>query len=68
MADNLREVFQKALAKEPAEAFLIAFKAGFRFAEFRNHEHQAMIGKVVPATDKEIARCCEKALRSSPVE
>jgi hypothetical protein len=68
MADNLREAFEKALKREPADAFHIAFKAGFRAAEFRDHEHIAMKGHAQPATDAEIIRCGDKALYSAPAE
>ena len=60
MADNLREVFEKALAKERAEAFHIAFKAGFRAAEFRDGEFLGAKGHLDPATDAEILRTGEK--------
>jgi hypothetical protein len=68
MADNLREAFEEALKREPADAFSIAFKAGFRAAEFRDGEHIAMKGHAQPATDAEIGRCEEKALHSAPPE
>jgi hypothetical protein len=67
MADSLREVFEEALKKERADAFHIAFKAGFRAAEFRDHEHLAMKGHAQPATADEISRWGEKALHSAPV-
>ena len=67
MAD-LREAFEAALKKERADAFHIAIKAGFRAAEFRDHEHLAMKGNAPPATDAEITRCGEKALRSAVVD
>lgn len=53
---DLREAFEEALKKERAGAFHIAFKSGFRAAEFRDHEHLARNGKVRPATDAEIMR------------
>jgi hypothetical protein len=63
MAD-LQEAFEEALREERLKAFHIAYKAGFRAAEFRDNEHQAMKDKVQPATDAEITRSGEKALRS----
>ncbi len=68
MADSLREAFEKTLAKERADAFHLAFKAGFRAAESRDHELIAMKGHAQPATDAEIIRCGEKALHSAPPE
>jgi len=65
MAD-LQEAFEEALSEERLNAFHIAFKAGFRAAEFRDNEHLAMKDKVQPATDAEIMRSGEKALRSAP--
>ena len=67
MPDSLREAFEEALKKERADAFHVAFKAGFRAAEFRDHEHIAMKGHAKPATDDEIVRCGEKALHSAVV-
>jgi hypothetical protein len=63
MAD-LQEAFEEALREERLKAFHIAYKAGFRAAEFRDNENRAMKGKVQPATDAEITRSGEKALRS----
>jgi hypothetical protein len=68
MSDNLREAYEKVVAKERADAFHLAFKAGFRAAEFRDHEHIAIKGHAQAATDAEIRRCEEKALHSAPVE
>ena len=67
MAESLREAFEEALKKKRADAFHIAFKAGFRAAESRDHEHLAMKGSPQPATDAEIVRCGEKALHSAPL-
>ena len=67
MADSLREAFDEALKTKRADAFHIAFKAGIRAAELRDLEHVARNGKMPPATDAEIMRCGEKALRSAPV-
>ena len=66
MAGSLREAFDEALKTKRADAFHIAFKAGFRAAEFRDNENRAMKDKVQPATDAEIVRSGEKALRSAP--
>ena len=63
MAD-LQEDFEEALSEERLKAFHIAYKAGFRAAEFRGNEHRPMKDKVQPATDTEIMRSGEKALRS----
>jgi hypothetical protein len=63
MAD-LQEAFEEALREERLKAFHIAYNAGFRAAEFRGNEHLAMKDKVQPATDAEIMRSGEKALRS----
>ena len=48
---------------ERLKAFHIAYKAGFRAAEFRDNEHRAIKDKALPATDAEIMRSGEKALR-----
>jgi hypothetical protein len=63
MAD-LQEAFEEALREERLKAFHMAYKAGFRAAEFRGNEHLAMTDKVQPATDAEIMRSGETALRS----
>jgi hypothetical protein len=68
MVDNLREAFEKALEQEGSDAFHIAFKAGFRAAEFRDGEYIGTVGHAPPATDVEIGRIEEKALRSAPAE
>jgi hypothetical protein len=64
MAD-LQEDFEEALMEERLKAFHIAYKAGFRAAESRGNEHLAMKDKVRPATEAEIMRSGEKALRSA---
>ncbi|HUO15007.1 MAG TPA: hypothetical protein VMX38_08480 [Verrucomicrobiae bacterium] len=56
--------FEEALMEERLKAFHIAYRAGFRAAEFRDNEHRAMKDKVRPATEAEIMRSGEKALRS----
>ena len=66
MADNLREAFEAALARERADAFHIAYKAGFRAAEFRDGELIAMKGHLQPATDAEIVRAGEHDLYQTP--
>jgi len=63
MAD-LERAFEEALMEERLKAFHIAYRAGFRAAEFRDNEHRAMKDKVQPSTDAEIMRSGEKALRS----
>jgi len=63
MAD-LERAFEEALMEERLKAFHIAYRAGFRAAEFRDNEHRAMKDKVRPATEAEIMRSGEKALRS----
>ena len=68
MADNLREEFEKALAKEPANAFHIAFKAGFRLAELKDVEWVAAGGRLQPATDVEIRHMEETALYRQPLD
>jgi hypothetical protein len=66
-AENLREAFEEVF--EQSDKFHIAFRAGFRAAEFRTREHieSGRRGPTPSATDAEITHIGEKALYE-PVE
>jgi hypothetical protein len=60
-AENLRDAFEEAF--EQSDKFNIAFRAGFRAAEFREREHiEKGIMTTPRASDAEITSIGEKAL------